>query len=88
MSGATLDISEARKQFNSLDQQLASDHVICITRHGKEAFAIVDMEYLRTILETIDILSDPETCRMLQESLDDIREGRLIDHDDVLEELG
>ena len=88
MSGATLDISEARKQFNSLDQQLASDRVICITRHGKEAFAIVDMEYLRTILETIDILSDPETCRMLQESLDDIREGRLIDHDDVLEELG
>ena len=88
MSGATLDISEARKQFNSLDKRLDSEYVIRITRHGKDAFAVVNMEYLRTVLETIDILSDPEALKMLSQSLEDIRAGRLYDHEDVEEELG
>ena len=88
MSGTTIDISEARKQLNSLDRRLDSEHLIYVTRHGKKAFAVVNLEYLRTMLETIDILSDPEAVQMLQQSLADIREGRLHDHDDVQEELG
>ena len=88
MSGTTLDISEARRQFNSLDKRLDSDQIIYITRHGKEAFAIVNMDYLRAVLETMDILSDPDAMRMLGESLDDIRNARFHDHDEVEQELG
>ena len=88
MGGATLDISEARKQLNSLDRRLAREHLIYVTRHGKKAFAVVNLEYLRTVLETIDILSDPEAVQLLQQSLADIRAGRLHDHGEVQEELG
>ena len=88
MSGATLDISEARRQFNSLDKRLELEHVVRITRHGKEVFAVVHMEYLRTILETIDIISDETAYQMLRKSLEDIRAGRICDHDDVEKELG
>lgn len=84
----TLDISEARKQFNSLDTVLENEPVIVITRHNKDAFAVVNLEYLETITETLDILGNPESARMLRDSLRAIGEGRLIDQEDVEEELG
>ena len=86
--GVTLDISEARKQFNTLDERLASDPIIYVTRHNKSAFAVVDTEYLRAILETIEIVSDPRSLEMFKQSIEDIRAGRLHDHDDVERELG
>ena len=88
MSGVTLDISEARKQLNSIDERRKGDRVIVVTRHNKNAFAVVDLEYLAAVLETVEILSDPEAMRMHQQSIDDIRAGRLHDHDDVEKELG
>lgn len=88
MPGNTLDISEARKQLNSIDERLKDERVIVITRHGKQVFAVVDLEYLSAVKETIEILSDPEAMQMLQQSIADIRAGRLHDHDDVEKELG
>jgi PHD/YefM family antitoxin component YafN of YafNO toxin-antitoxin module len=86
--GATLEISEARKQLNSIDERLREERVIYVTRHGDRAFAVVDLEYLSAVMETMEILSDPEAMKMLKESLDDIRAGRLHGHDAVEKELG
>ena len=87
MPGTTLDISEARKQFTKLDERLLNDRVIWVTRHSKKAFALIDTELLQTILETIEIMSDPDSLEMLSQSLDDIRAGRLHDHEDVKREM-
>jgi PHD/YefM family antitoxin component YafN of YafNO toxin-antitoxin module len=83
-----LDISEARKQLNSIDERLSDERVIYVTRHNKKAFAVVNLDYLSTLIETIEVLNDPEAMRMLQASLKDIRAGRLHDHKDVERELG
>lgn len=88
MSAETLDISEARRRFNTLDSDLETRPVIYITRHNKNAFAVVEIEYLETILETMEIITDPESHRMFMESLEDIKQGRVHDHDDVERELG
>lgn len=88
MPGNTLDISEARKQLNSIDERLKDEQVIVITRHNKQVFAVVDLEYLSAVRETIEILNDPEAMEMLRQSIADIRAGRLHDHDDVEKELG
>lgn len=87
METSTLDISEARRQFSRLDERLREERVIWITRHNKKAFAVVDTDLLQTVLETIEILSDPDALSMLQEGLRDIRAGRLHDHEDVKREL-
>lgn len=87
MATSTLDISEARREFTKLDKRLRDENVIWITRRNKKVFAVVDTEMLQTIIETIDILSDPEAFNMLQQSLQDIRAGRLLDHEDVKREL-
>jgi prevent-host-death family protein len=86
--GATLEISEARKQLNSIDERLRDEHVIYVTRHGDRAFAVVDLEYLSAVMETMEILSDPEAMRMLRDSLEDVRAGRVHDHAEVEKALG
>lgn len=83
----TLDISVARKRFNTLDRDLDEHAVIYITRHSKLAFAVVNAEYLSTVMETMEVLADPDTLEMLQASIDDIRQGRVFDQDDVEREL-
>jgi prevent-host-death family protein len=84
----TLDISEARKRFNTLDRELKDRPVIYVTRHNRGAFAVVDIEYLETVMETMEVLGDPEAMQMLNESLQAIERGELIDQDDVEKELG
>lgn len=84
----TLDITEARNQFTRLDERVGDEKVIRVTRHNKPVFAIVDIEFLETVLETIEIVSDPESYRLFQQSLEDIRRGRVVDHEDVRKELG
>ena len=86
--GATLDISEARKQFNTLDERLETEPIIFVTRHNKTAFAVVNFEHISAMLETIEIMADPQSFKMFQQSLDDIKNGRLHDHEDVKNELG
>jgi antitoxin YefM len=88
MTESTLDISEARKQLNSIDERLKDECVIYVTRHNRQVFAVVNLEYLQAVKETLEILADPDALKMLQESISDIREGRLVDHDDVEKELG
>lgn len=87
METSTLDISEARRDFTNLDKRLRENRVIWITRRNKRAFAVVDTDLLQTVLETIEILSDPDALTMLQEGLRDIQAGRLHDHEDVKSEL-
>ena len=87
MTEATLDISEARIQFNRLDERLRDEHVVFVTRHNKKVFAVVDLEYLSAALETIDVMSDPESCKHLMDSDDDIKHKRLHDQHDVRKKL-
>ena len=83
----TIDITEARKRITQIDSQVKDNRVIKVTRRGKEVFAFVDIEYLSALLETIEIMKDPESYQMFMESLDDIRNGRLHDHEDVRREI-
>jgi PHD/YefM family antitoxin component YafN of YafNO toxin-antitoxin module len=87
MTTSTLEISKARKQFTRLDERLVEDNLIWITRRNQKAFAIVNTDLMQAVLETLEILRDPEALRMLQQSLDDIRAERLHDHEDVKKEF-
>ncbi len=83
MITSTLDISEARKHFTTLDKRLEDERVIWVTRHNRKAFAVVNMEVMEALLETLEILRDADSLRMLQESLEDIKCGRVHDHKDI-----
>jgi PHD/YefM family antitoxin component YafN of YafNO toxin-antitoxin module len=77
----TLEISEARKQLMSMDTRLQSDRVVVVTRHNKKAFALVDLDYLASIVsvvKAIELMRSDGGLRALSEGVDEIG-GRFTD---------
>ncbi len=84
---AQIDISEARQDFHKLDEKVSMERVLYVMRHQRKAFAIVDIEYMESMLETIDLLGDPDGAMLLEQGLEDLRAGRVVPHDTVEQEF-
>lgn len=54
-----LTITETRKQLLNLPELLTDEPVI-ITKHGKPAMVALGYEQFESIMETLEVLSDPE----------------------------
>lgn len=85
-----LTISEARKALLDLPEKLARTpaRAVTITRRGQPVLAILPWELYESIVETLDILGDPEMARALRESLDDLKRGRVVSHAEAKKRLG
>ena len=64
------------------------DDPIFIEKRGKPAVVLVDARYFEGLLETLEILADPRTLRLLRKGLDDLAAGRTTPHERVRKELG
>jgi prevent-host-death family protein len=85
-----LTISEARKALFDLPEQLAhsSERAVTITRRGQPVLAVLPWEFYESIVETLDILGDPEMVATLRASVDDLKRGRLISNAKAQKRLG
>jgi len=75
-----LTISEARKALLDLPEKLARtpERAVTITRRGRPVLAVLPWEFYESIIETLDILGDPEMVKALRESLEDLDRGRVV----------
>ncbi len=62
-----------------VDDVVATGSEFVITRHGRPSAVIVGYDEYESLLETINILSDPETMANLAEAEADMVAGRLWD---------
>jgi len=85
-----LTISEARKALLNLPEKLARtpERAVTITRRGQPVLAVLPWEFYESIVETLDILGDPEIGRVLRESLEDLKRGRLVSNAEAKKRLG
>ena len=85
-----LTISEARKALLNLPEKLARtpERAVTITRRGQPVLAVLPWEFYESIVETLDILGDPEMVRVLRESLEDLKRGRLVSNTEAKKRLG
>jgi prevent-host-death family protein len=85
-----LTISEARKALLNLPEKLARtpERAVTITRRGQPVLAVLPWEFYESIVETLDILGDPEMRRVLRESLEDLKRGRLVSNAEAKKRLG
>jgi antitoxin YefM len=85
-----LTITEARQALLNLPEQLAKapDKAVSITRRGRPVLALLPWDLYESIIETLEVLGDPETTAALRESLKDIRKGRLVSHEAARKRLG
>ena len=85
-----LTISEARKVLLNLPEKLArtSERAMTITRRGRPVLAILPWEFYESIVETLEILGDPEMVQALRESLEDLKGGRVVSNAEAKKRLG
>ena len=62
------------------------DATIAITRNGEPVGVMMTLDRYEALLETIEILSDKEIPRSLEESRKDFKAGKVFSHEDVWED--
>lgn len=84
-----LTITKAREALLDLPERLAkaSDKTVSITRHGRPVLAVLPWELYESIIETLEVLGDPEATAALRSSLEDIRKRRLVSHEVALKRI-
>lgn len=85
-----LTISEARKALLDLPEKLARtpERALTITRRGQPVLAILPWEFYESLVETLEILGDPQMVTALRESLEDLKRGRVVSHGEAKKRLG
>lgn len=84
-----LTISEARRALLDLPERLARtpERALTITRRGRPVLAVMPWELYESLVETLEVLSDPEMLLELRRSLDDLKHGRLIGNEEAKKRL-
>lgn len=80
----TKSATEVRKDFfDILDQVERSGVPYTITKGGKPIVVMMSAEQYESWEETLDIMSDPELVKGIEEGLDDLKHGRTSTYEEV-----
>ena len=75
-------LTEARSRLSEIvDDVVTTGSDLVITRHGRPSAVVVGYDEYESLLETLNILSDPETMADLAEAEADMAAGNLVDLD-------
>lgn len=81
-----LTITETRRQLLDLPDQL-NDEPLIITKHGKPAMVALGYEQFESLMETLEVLSDPDLMPTLRQSMTQADQGQTISLDDAIAHL-
>jgi prevent-host-death family protein len=73
-----LTITEARNRFMKLPDETPGNQIIAVTRRNKEVMAVMSWELYEGLLETIEILADPELMKSIKTGIKEIKSGKTI----------
>ena len=73
-------VTEARNRLSEImDEVVSTGSDLVITKHEQPAAVLIGYEEYEALLETLNILSDPETMAALTEAERDLAAGDLVD---------
>jgi len=84
----TLPLAEARANLSRLiDQAVMTHERIEVTRKGRRAAVILSADDYDSIMETLEILSDPGLMRDIREGEAELDRGEFVSLETVTEEM-
>lgn len=83
-----IPITEARNKFMKLPDQTAKNQILAVTRRNKEVMAVMSWDLYEGLLETLEVLSDPELIKQLKVAVADVKAGRTNSLSEAYERLG
>lgn len=87
----SMGMIDARKRLTSLPEEFAQAPelgAVAVTRRGKPVLAVLSWDLYESLLETMEVMSDPELMKALRRGVQDIAAGRLSTSDEVRRNLG
>jgi PHD/YefM family antitoxin component YafN of YafNO toxin-antitoxin module len=80
-----MPLMAVRQRLTGLNRELQKSPgtVVRVTHRGKPSLAVMSAELYDSIVETLDVMSDPEAAEALRDSLTDIEAGRVHSLEDV-----
>ena len=76
---APIAMAEARKQLPKLADALEKHPeigAVKITRHGKPVLAVLSWDLYESVVETMEIMSDPEMMAAFRQGVKEMEEGK------------
>ena len=84
MSSKTLTITEAKKRLLELVEEMEKmNEQITLTKNGIPTAVMMSLDDYDSLIETLEILSDPKILKSLQKSRQQKKMGELLDDDEV-----
>jgi antitoxin YefM len=81
--------SDARSHLTELLDEIEEVHEhVVITRNGRPAAVVMSQNEYESLIETLEVLSDPQLMAALAESDEDVAAGRVQPWEEVKRELG
>ena len=75
-------LTDARNRLSEIvDDVISTGSEFVITKHGRPSAVILGHDEYESLLETLNILSDPETMAALDEAEADLAAGNLVELD-------
>ena len=83
-----LSMTEARKAFRKLSDKTEGNHVIAVTKRNKEVMAVMSWDLYEGLLETMEILGDPELMGDIKQGMAEIKSGKTYSIEESRRRLG
>ncbi|MCY3691250.1 MAG: type II toxin-antitoxin system Phd/YefM family antitoxin [Chloroflexota bacterium] len=89
MDTEQMPIVKARAMLTQLPEILSEEsRALALTRHGKPVLALMPWDLFMSIIDTVEIMGDPELMASLRSGIRDLQEGNVASIDEVKAELG
>jgi antitoxin YefM len=80
----TLSLANVKSKFSEMVDRVEHTHDrIVVTRNGRPAAVLISPEELESLEDTLELLSDPEAMRQLEESRQAYAAGDFISGDEL-----
>ncbi len=84
----TIPLAEARAQLSQLVDEVVRTHErVEITRNGRRAAVLLSADDYDSLLETLDVLGDPELMAAIREGEEELARGEVYTSDEVAADL-
>lgn len=83
-------MARAREILTQLPDKLEGDPsigAVGITRRGKPVLAVMSFDFYNSLMETLEIMGDPELMNTLRRSIREVKEGKLVPWSEIRQDI-
>lgn len=86
-----MTITKARAQLMGIPKRLSRSKrpkTLAITQHGKPVLAVMPWEFYEGLVETLEIMSDPDLMKSIRKGIEELDAGKGIPWEEAKKRLG